>query len=542
MNEILENEKAIKRKSSGILPKALLSMLLLWLAFPPVGLWLLAWVSLIPVLHIANTCQQFNRRQYFQIWLAGLAYWMATLYFVPIPHPALWLGWLVISVYLACYLPVFVFSTQSLCMNFRVPFVVAAPICWTGLEFIRNHLFTGMGLACLSHTQFRQPLVLQVSDLAGAYTLTFVIVLVNCSLLLTTVVRKKTAGAMTSGLVGAVTLILVLIYGWRTIRDSSPTFNEDQHIHVGIIQGSMDTNLLASAQEYREFLMKKSAQYVSVNQSALQEWDNVDLILWPENGWPYPDLHPDTNQSLMSIEEIEQYEYAHYDAVASLFVTGRPTPHYLVGALTYDPVENESRGSAILIDKEGTIQNRYYKNHLVMFGEYTPLADWFPALKKIPAVGKGLVAGSESITVNINEIHLMPNICFESTVPHYVRSQVQSLAEQGTEPDVLVNLTNDGWFYGTSCLDFHLACNVFRSIEMRKPNLVCANTGLSAHIDKNGQIIEEGPRRKTGYILATVGKHDTISLYRAIGDSVSIAMAAFTILALLLGCFKKHAD
>ena len=77
-----------------------------------------------------------------------------------------------------------------------------------------------------------------------------------------------------------------------------------------------------------------------------------------------------------------------------------------------------------------------------------------------------------------------------------IRRQVNALAAEGREPDILVNLTNDGWFWGSSELDLHLICGVFRAVECRKPFLIAANTGFSAWIDSDGRI-----RRKARDVL-----------------------------------------
>ena len=60
-----------------------------------------------------------------------------------------------------------------------------------------------------------------------------------------------------------------------------------------------------------------------------------------------------------------------------------------------------------------------------------------------------------------------------------IRRQIDVLRQKATSPDVLVNLTNDGWFWGSSELEMHLACGVFRAVECRKPLLIAANTGIS---------------------------------------------------------------
>ena len=101
-----------------------------------------------------------------------------------------------------------------------------------------------------------------------------------------------------------------------------------------------------------------------------------------------------------------------------------------------------------------------------------------------------------------SSVRIAPSICYESVLSHVIRGQVNALAAEGQEPDVLVNLTNDGWFWGSSELDLHLMCGVFRAVECRKPLLIAANTGFSAWIDSDGRIEQQGPRRAKGVIIA----------------------------------------
>ena len=129
-------------------------MLLLWLSFPPIGLHWLAWLALLPLVSLVVEPRRLMRGHYWRIWLAGLFYWLGTFYFIPIPHPLLWFGWIAISLYLACYLPFFVLAARTLVWRFEIPGIVAIPIAWTGWELARSYLFTGMPLVCLSHTQY----------------------------------------------------------------------------------------------------------------------------------------------------------------------------------------------------------------------------------------------------------------------------------------------------------------------------------------------------------------------------------------------------
>ena len=81
---------------------------------------------------------------------------------------------------------------------------------------------------------------------------------------------------------------------------------------------------------------------------------------------------------------------------------------------------------------------------------------------------------------------------------------MRQLAAGGRRPDVIVNLTNDGWFWGSSELDMHLTAAVFRAIEVRTPIVVAANTGFSAWIDGSGRLLARGPRRAVATLRAAV--------------------------------------
>jgi apolipoprotein N-acyltransferase len=107
-----------------------------------------------------------------------------------------------------------------------------------------------------------------------------------------------------------------------------------------------------------------------------------------------------------------------------------------------------------------------------------------------------------------------------------VRSLVRSLAATGARPDVLVNLTNDGWFWGSSELDMHLTAAVFRAVEVRTPIVIAANTGFSAWIDGSGRLLDRGPRRDTATLRALVRPDGRASPWLATGAVAAWACVA----------------
>jgi apolipoprotein N-acyltransferase len=159
--------------------------------------------------------------------------------------------------------------------------------------------------------------------------------------------------------------------------------------------------------------------------------------------------------------------------------------------------------AALWIDNDASSSIDYYaKHHLVMFGEYIPVLSWFPDIMK--AIGLGTLSqGNTPKSWRLdNGRWISPSICFEDMVPHAMQDHIQKLTAAGMAPDVLVNLSNDGWFRGSSSLDHHLNSAIVTAVENRTPMLVTANTGISAWIDGNGRVVQKLDRMKPGWILA----------------------------------------
>jgi apolipoprotein N-acyltransferase len=148
--------------------------------------------------------------------------------------------------------------------------------------------------------------------------------------------------------------------------------------------------------------------------------------------------------------------------------------------------------SAVMARPDLGYVGRYDKIHRVIFGEYIPLKDLFPWLTNLTPFGAafGIDAGSEMRMFEYAGARIVPLICFEDTVPQLVRRMAAQVDEQGRGCDVLVNLTNDAWFRGSSELDQHLITSAFRAVETRTPVVRSVNGGISAFIDGNGQVRE----------------------------------------------------
>ncbi len=531
--------------------------LLCYLAQPPLGLGLLAWVGPTPWLLLARAPQLPGRRPYRALWMAGTAYWLAAVYWMCLPFWANFIGFIPMALYLGAYLPAFVALVRAAIHRFRVPLWLAAPVVWTGFEWLRGHLLTGFFMASLAHTQVEFPLVIQVADLAGEYAVTFLIVLVGSSIasaLPLSLITPSTPSApgrrdhedtrprrilptLRALAPAAIALVVAMVYG-----ESQQTYfpvknNRAQRSKptVAIIQ----TNMLCDWKGTRE--RDQQAMDAQIEQSvaaASKSSKRVDLIVWPETMFRQPLFVKDPDRPPAE----GALPAAHYTATPSFLrsltkATGAalivgvdrvvvsqpdppaPPPDY--DALVYN--------AAVAVDRAGELQGYYAKMHLLPFGEYIPFASWLPMLSRyVPITGKALW-GPGAAAFTLDGVTYSPNICYETVLPHLIRRQVNELAAAGRPPDVLVNLTNDSWFWGSSELDMHLACGVFRAVEMRRPLLIAANRGLSAYVDETGRVVAVTDRDVAAELVVEVrlpGDAAVLTRYARSGDWLPLACLA----------------
>ncbi|MBN2475461.1 MAG: apolipoprotein N-acyltransferase [Pirellulales bacterium] len=533
------NDGRIRKWYRSTFGQAAVSAGLLWAALPPCDLWPLAWIAPLWWLLLVRRKEWPGRRPYRALWLVGFLFWLAALHWLRLPHWTTAFGWVALSFYLSFYLPVFVGLSRTAVHTLRVPVVLAAPVVWTGLELLRGHLLTGFTMASLGHTQYRWIDLIQLSDLAGAYGVSFVVMLVAACLarMVPCENRPRAFWPLAPALVVVAAAVL---YG--QVRNLGCVVKPQAS--VALIQGSIDAEM-KSDPERRAMIFD---HYYELSGNALARFDRVDLIIWPETMFrdPLVSYHPsaakpadfDGSEAEFQLRLKESARIGRTMLAETAKALDTPM---LVGVDRHDfgPQEVQSFNSAVFVARDGRLMACYDKMHLVVFGEFVPLARHFPWLHRLTPLRTSLTTGEEPVAFEIRGLRIAPNICYETVIPHRIREQVNTLRARGVEPDVLVNLTNDGWFWGSSELDMHLICGVFRAVECRKPLLIAANTGFSAWIDGSGRIRRQGRRHATDAILAHVGRDPRQSWYLRHGDWLAgICLAACVFLA-MVGCWGR---
>lgn len=465
----------------------LATALLLLLIYPKFDLHFLAPIALTPLLY-AVARETSGWRRFFIGWAAGTTLWFflcTWIQFVLEDHASMgkfssWATFCLFAVLKGLHMAVFSWLAGWLMhRSYAVPAVAAL---WTGLE--RTHATFGFTWMQLGNAGIDMSVPLRLAPLVGVYGLSFVFALMSaaiaCALLRQPRIRL------------APLLALPLLYLLPSIPENLPA-NE----HALVVQPNIDTeeNWTWSAQE-------KVEQQLSLLSTALP----APLVIWPELPAPLY-FYTDTNFHHAAVEVAAHHDYFLFETVAY-------------------KSEHEPLNSAVLLNKDGTELGRYDKINLVPFGEFVPPV--FSWVNRVTDETGDFVRGTEVKVLNAGADRLGVFICYEAAFPELVRQ----FSAQGA--NLLVNLSNDGYFGHSEARRQHLAIARMRAVENRRFLIRATNDGLTAVIDPSGALIQAMPPYEQLAAPARFGRIADQTPYTRYGDwFVWLCLAAGTGLAVL---------
>lgn len=515
-----------------LLLAALVTLVLKSLIFEPIALWPLSFVCLVPWLVMAAAGAK-ARAVYAYSYLMGLAFFVINMRWL---YHATGLGYIALAVYMAAYFPLMACALRHAVRRRGWPLGVVFPIVWVGSEMLRAVILSGFPWFFLSHSNYRVLTLTQVSDLVGAYGLSFVVAAVNGALAdvaLMYLARRRGGGAgrgrvIAGGAFAAVLLLATIVYGrYRlgqdTLRDG-PT--------VAILQG----DFISSVDPTGDTEEDKFAAYLSMLHSAGEH--DPDLYLLPESPW-YMSLNPEARmRTRLSAESYLALQKFATDSGGTI-VTGAAALEFHPG----DPIADRRQfNSAAVVYADGREPGRYDKRHLVPFGEAVPfrvgrlrfLYFWLNRLLPFSEGGKyeySLFPGDgyhgfemQAPSRGGETFRFGTPICYEDVMPYVSRKFVSDGGEK--KVDFLLNISNDGWFGRGIQQPQHLAICTFRAVENRVGIARAVNTGGSAFIEPTGRIDrlvgpdtrKRWPGDRSGVGVGTLKVDSRYSLYSRYGD------------------------
>jgi apolipoprotein N-acyltransferase len=505
-----------------------LSAGLLYLAFFPVACGWLAWVALVPLLCLVRTAGR-PRFLYLPVWLAGVGLYAGVLQWMRVADPRMYFAWVGTALYASISVPIALALVRRLDRRTGLPLVLTLPAVWVTLEYIRYGALGGFvsllsgshqhdwpgGFAwyLLGHTQHDFLRLAQLADLTGVYGITALICAVNAVLFEALYHRpgfrrvlglREPAPGRPLLLVQWMTVAALVLgclgYGvWRLGQETMTPGPAIALLQSNVDQRIRNTSFDVNDPEERAKARAKMA--AAIDQLALHAAKHrPELMIWPETSYPgtWAELRP--GQPSPRSRELAG-EIA--DALQTQQLLGMNAG--VVG------LDGKTRGynSAIHLDRDGQWLGRYDKVHRVPFGEYVPLLSVLPVLKALAPYDYDYAVepGEEFTRFTLKSAGRAYSfgavICYEDTDPAIARAY---LGADGKPPvDFLVNISNDGWFDGTSEHDQHLALARFRAIECRRSLVRAVNMGISAIIDANGRVLVPKATAQEGFVHWQVG-------------------------------------
>jgi len=491
---------------------------LLALAFPPYNVPLLAWIC-VAVLLIAS----FGASG----WLAflcgllhGFAFHMMSIpwiYTVMRVHGGLGAaaagGVLALMVLVLSLFPaIFAWTSQRFGKTSRVRACFAAPCVWVILEYAQTHMpALGFPWNLLGYGVARNLAVVQLASLTGIYGLSFLAA--GYSALLAFAVEPAVGGpgfrppaaarplyrrAGQQGVIllaSTLVLFLVEVFGPGYVPRQEPR-------HVAYL---VQTNFPQSPSYPSDWMDRHAAELdelgsLSVRAARAQP----GLLVWPEVPAPFQLLDP---KFAAQAQRIAQSSGS----------------YFLVGIVDWKPGPQGYAGpfnSAALLDPAGRRVFHYDKIHLVPFGEYVPLRRVLTFARQLTAEVGEFQPGTQ---FTIGELGANPAaglrggkfgafICFEAVFPAEVREFVAGGAE------LLINLSNDGWFGRSGAAEQHLAMARVRAVEERRWLLRATNNGYTVAVDPYGRIEARLEPDRRGVLAAPYDFRSDRTLYARWGD------------------------
>lgn len=476
------------------------SALGLALAFPRTDWDAVAWVLLTPVIVMA-----LARRPGAALawgWFFGLVFFLVLLRWLDftfrlysaIPWPLTWGPIGLLAAYCGLYVGLFAWSVSWIGRRRSPALALAvAPFLWVAGEWVRGRLLGGFPWGALGYSQYRRLPVIQIAELGGVHAVSFVLLAVNAAIAGCLVLSWRPALAG----VGAATVLVAATLGFGMSRLAEP--QPPGEVRVAVIQPSIAQPLKAD--------MSYAATTLEIETSLTRRagGEGADLIVWPET-------------SLPAVLRREPRLLARLTALSRELRTP-----LLVGSIDIDEKSPPKVYNTAFLLTEGGIVGRYDKIHLVPFGEFVPLSGVIGFVRSWAEFIADLEPGARTVVFPGPPAPLGVVICYEGIFPELVREFVRGGAR------LMVNMTNDAWFGRTDGPWQHLAMYPFRAVEHRTAVVRAANTGVSAVIAPNGQIIRRLTLFRRGTALEVVPLRSRQTLYTRFGEwlaYLSLAVSA----------------
>ena len=487
---------------------AIVSGVLFALAFPNAGIAWLIFIALIP-LFVALSRARHWREAVFLGWLSQFTAWLMMVPWVVrvmshyggLPYVTGVLIFVAMSALLGLYGALFALVFWRIAPGERFARWLLVPLAWAAVEYARTYLLTGFPWNLIAASIADYTPLLQFDRVAGPYALGALMLLP--AVLVAWLITARPRGTARHFAIAGVTIICFV--WWATGIVAAKMFvrpSGTPPARAALLQPNISQEMRWNNQNLIEIFQRM----MSMTDAAVA--GGAQVVIWPESTVP------------LSYASTDFYR----EAIES--VSAARGVDIILGSVAEDEAKSNRIWNAAFLVSGGRTIGHYDKIRLVPFGEYVPLRKLlFFAKKLVHEVGQFEFGTKDTPLAGVHSYG--PAICYEIVYPQIARTQVRHGA------DVLVTITNDAWYDGTSAPRQHLNQARLRAVETDRYLLRAGTTGISAFVDPSGRIVQELAMNRQGIIYADFQPRKSTTPYVRFGDWFAwvacIAAAAATI-------------
>ena len=426
-------------------------------------------------------------------WMFGFGYFISNLYWITNAltfeenfKPLIPFALILIPLFLGVFYGLATLACSFFSLNKKLSSVLIFSIFFSLTEFIRGFILGGFPWNLIAFAWTDYLYFLQILSFIGTYSFN----LLSVTIFLIPVIILFNYKSLTKlfFLVFLLTILIInFLYGSFVINNSKALNNKNSNSLIKIVSPKIDID---------RYFANENPEKIILELVKLSNPEDMEKTIF---------IFPEGTFSNIYLEDLNNYRY--------IFSKNYSDQHKIVIGINSKD-KSKIFNSMVVLDKNLNILDKYNKNKLVPFGEFLPFENFFSkfGIKKITQGYNSFSSDDKRNILNINNIYLLPLICYEIIYSGEIK--------KNDDFDILLNISEDGWFGNSVGPHQHFSHSVFRSIEEGKNLIRSANNGISAFINSKGQIISKIESTERGVIEIKSFEETQKTLFSSFGNKI----------------------
>ena len=447
-------------------------------------------------------------------WMFGFGYFVSNLYWITNSltfeenfKPLIPISLILIPLFLGFFYGVVTLVCSFFSLNKKFSSILIFSIFFSLIEFVRSFILGGFPWNLIAFSWLDYLPFLQVLSYIGTYSFNLLSVTIFLIPTITLFNYRKVTKIIFLFCTMAI-LLINFLYGSLIIKSNDKINETDLNFVIKIISPKIAIN---------RYFEDENPEKIILELVKLSQPNNLEKTIF---------IFPEGALSNIYLEDLKNYSY--------IFSENYSNEHKIIIGIN----SNEESGvfnSMVVLDKDVNILAKYNKNKLVPFGEFLPFEIFFRkfGLKKITQGYRSFSSDNERNIININNLNFVPLICYEIIYSGKINKTIDDY-------NLILNISEDGWFGNSVGPYQHFSHSIFRSIEEGKNLIRSANNGISAFINSKGQIINQIKSTDKGVIEVRSFNETKKTIFSFFGNKIFFYFLLFYIS--LFFFFKKKGD